>query len=163
MRQLKLISQRSGDKKVEIETSVFFYHHWFDHQVTHINVEILFFFIHAILKQVNLVLNKNNKQEMFELHLIMHEGDFIYEPSGKKRISETEILRYLKKFEYYSTITIHRYHHDFGHPVWDRVLNDENLYKLLCETNINKSPEEYILDQFDPARIDHSFKNFLIG
>jgi len=159
LRQLKL---KQENQEQVIETNIFFFHHWFDHQVSPKSEAVVFRFIKSILNQIRLALNIEENQSIKDLRIIMHFGDFIYhlnEEGKMERLIANDFIERLN--DYAEKIEIYSFHHDSGYPIWDKVLNNRELYIELCkDDNIDKA-EEYILKQFDPQMINERFENFL--
>lgn len=137
------------------KTGIFFYHHWFDQQLSHKNTDIIKYFVKAILEDIKTCLNCKIIKEM---HLIMHHGDFIDGDVGK--LTPDEIKLHIKKIV--ENVTIYSFHHQRGYLVYDKVLNNIDIYKQLCDgVNNIYTIEDYVLSLFDPEVINNSFENLL--
>lgn len=147
-------------KRLEInnsKTGIFFYHHWFDQQFSPKNTDVVKFFVEAILEDIKTCFDC---KKIPELHLIMHDGDFIDSEDEKKNLTPEKIETYIKKIV--SKVTIYSFHHQRNNRIYDKVLNNADLFiQLRKGANGTLTIEEYVLGLFDPEVINKSFENLL--
>ena len=150
-------------------SNIFFYHHWFDNQISHGNDNNrIKMYLRFIIEQIVVILNtekiKNGEGtkidvlDKFEFYLFLHEGDFLKNYKGEE-VKIDSIPCFKKSNNLSNNLKyVGRFSHDNGYPVWERVLNNNGIIEKLENSN-NK--ENDLLELILYSKIDAEFKRFI--